>query len=75
VAAVKTPEQLLEGVVDAVELKPETVTTTVTKFMRIVSITRTPEQRIANIDLMLARGTVALEIDEATALAIAKVFA
>ena len=68
------PTTLVDGTVLSADLVPETTTKAITKVMKPVMVTRTPEGRIANIQIVLARGVVALEIDEATARAIAAVF-
>lgn len=56
------------------EIKPETATKSVTKMMKVVMVTRTPEGRIAHVQLALKAGIVNIEIDEATARALAKLF-
>jgi hypothetical protein len=68
------PKQLLEGTVTTAHLKPETVTKPVTRVVKTTMVTRNPGERIAIIEMALRKGKVELEIDEATARAIAKVF-
>lgn len=70
----KKPTQILDGKVVSAVIKPEIITKTVTKMMKVVMITRTPEGRIASVQLSLRGRNIALDIDEATARAIAKIF-
>ncbi len=71
----RVKKSLVGGEVGEVELKPETVSQPKSKLMKVVTITRTSEGRIANIELRVKDGTLYdLEIDEATANAIASVF-
>ena len=66
---------LVDATVESSTVTPGTIKKTVTKIMKIVMIETTPETRIANLQLTrITGGPVALEIDEATARAIAKVF-
>lgn len=68
-------KKLLKGEVEGAELKPEKVTQETTRLMKVVSITRSPKDRIAEIELRVKDGTLYnLEIDEGTAKAIAAVF-
>ena len=64
----------LGGEVVKAEVKPETLKMETTKMMKVVSITRTPTGRVASLQMRLKAGLVQIEIDEATARAIAKVF-
>lgn len=65
---------MLEGVVESAEVKPETVDREIIKLMRVVQIIRTPNGRIANLEMNLKSGPLSLEVDEATAGAIWNVF-
>jgi hypothetical protein len=67
-------KKLHEGEVIEAKVEPERVTQETTKLMKVVSITRKPSGRIAQIEMRLKAGIVDLEIDEATARAIASVF-
>jgi len=67
-------QDLTQAEVGEVTLSHERVTQEVTKLMKVVSITRKPSGRIAKIEMRLKEGLVDLEIDEATARAIAAVF-
>ena len=67
----------LEGEIDYAEVERDPTEKTVTKLMKVVSITRTPGGRIARIGFTLKKPKprdIELEIDEPTARAIAKVF-
>lgn len=63
-----------KGEVISSEVRPETVQKSVTKFVKVSVVTRTPEGRLATILMRLEAGVVEIEIDEATARALAKVF-
>jgi hypothetical protein len=66
--------KLTGGTVVAARRKPETVQATVTKLMKVIAIERRPGQKTAQIELRVKAGTYLVEIDEATARAIASVF-
>lgn len=68
------PFQIINGKVVSSTLRPETVGRPITRVVRTVLVTRVPGERIATIQLQLARGMVELEIDEATARALARLF-
>jgi hypothetical protein len=71
----RVKKSLRDGAVEGVEMRPEEVTQTKTRLMKIVSLTRTPDQHIAVIELRVRGGKLyELEIDEATSRAIASVF-
>lgn len=66
--------KLLGGTVKASHRKPETAQATITKLMKVIAIERRPGQKIAQVELRVKAGTYLIEIDEATARAIASVF-
>ncbi len=73
--AKKVHRALLDGEVRKSKVIPETVTSNVTKMMKVVSITRTPGGRIANVEMRVRDGSLyALEVDEATVNALVGVF-
>jgi hypothetical protein len=65
---------LVEGEVVGSEVVADTAPRSITKLMKVVSISRGPGGRIARIDMNLKAGPIELEIDEPTARAIVKVF-
>lgn len=66
--------ELVDGKVVSATLQPETVTRPMARVLRTQVVTREPGGRIALIQLQLPKRKVELEIDEATARAIAKAF-
>lgn len=65
---------VLTGAVIASEVRPETVTRPVTRVVRTQMVTREPGGRVVIVQLQLPKRKVELEIDEATARAIAGAF-
>lgn len=71
----RTDRSLVGGEVEEAKLKPETVKHEVVRFMKVHTITRTPDLRIADFDLTNSAGKLySVTIDEATARAIAALF-
>lgn len=67
--------ELLEGEIGEVEITPETVLHETVRLMKVVSITRRPEGRIAAVELRVKDGTLYnITIDEATAKVLASIF-
>lgn len=64
----------LDGKVTYAEVMPDPTKKSMTKLMKVISITRQPGGRIAHIGFDLQKGPVELEIDEPTARAIVKLF-
>lgn len=71
----KVKKSLVEGQVGEISLRPETVTQPKTRLVKVLSVTRTPDQKIASFELRVKDGTLyEVEIDEATSRAITSVF-
>lgn len=71
----RATKSLVGGEIEGQTLKPETVQREVVKLMKVLTITRTPTQRIADLHLTNSAGKhFDIEIDEATAKAIAAIF-
>lgn len=67
--------ELLEGEIGEVTLTPETVTQETVRLMKVLTITRRPEGRIAEVELRVKSGTLYnIVIDEATSKALAGIF-
>lgn len=66
--------KLLNGKVESAIVEPEPTKKVVVRLMKVISITRTPEGRVAHIQLSMPKMDVGIHIDEGTARAIAKVF-
>lgn len=67
-------KELLEGVVDGAKVYAERTDKDTVKLLRVVSVTRTPKTLIARMALETKAALYALEIDEPTVRAMAKVF-
>lgn len=65
---------LIGGKIVASRRKPETAQATITKLMKVLTVERRPDQKLADIELRVKTGTYLITIDEATARAIASVF-
>lgn len=71
----KVSRSLQRGQIENVEITPETAEQPTVKLMKVVTITRLPEHRIASFELTNSEGRdFNLTIDEATARAIAAIF-
>ncbi len=67
-------KELLEGAVDSAKVYAERTDKDVVKLLRVVSVTRTPHTLIGRMALQTRAALYALEIDEPTVMAMAKVF-
>ena len=66
---------LTKGVVESAEVEPEEVKQgVITKLMKVITIERRPEQKIAWIELKVEAGIYNIHIDEATVRAMVAVF-
>lgn len=71
----KQAKNLVGGVIEEVVVKPEAVQKEVIRMMKVLTITRTPTQRIVDFQLTNSAGKLFdITIDEATARAIAALF-
>jgi len=66
--------QLINGAVEEPEVFAERTQREVTKMMKVVSITRTPQTLMARMFLTTQKDTFELEIDEPTVRAMIRVF-
>lgn len=66
--------ELLGGEVEGARVLPETADREIIRIMKVLKMVRMPDGLIAHIDLPTKKGLYNLEIDEATAEAIHKVF-
>ncbi len=76
-AADKKPlvkKELLNGTVEKAKVYAERTDKDVVKLLRVVSVTRSPKTLIARMALDTKAALYALEIDEPTVMAMAKVF-
>lgn len=67
-------KELLNGVVEDAKVYAERTDKDTVKLLRVVSVTRTPNTLIARMALDTKAALYALEIDEPTVMAMAKVF-
>lgn len=71
----KHTKSLVGGIIEEATLKPETVQKEVIRLMKVLTITRTPTQRIVDFQLTNSAGKqFDVTIDEATARAITALF-
>ena len=66
--------QLTNGVVEDIEVFAERTQRDVTKMMKVISITRTPQTLMARMSLTTQKDVFELEVDEPTVRAMIKVF-
>jgi hypothetical protein len=66
--------ELLEGTVEKAAVYAERTDREVVRLMKVVSVTRTPQTLISRMSLQTKAGMYALEIDEPTVRAMARVF-
>jgi hypothetical protein len=72
-------KKLLDGTIEGVKMRPETVKQDVVRLMKVLTVTRKPDNLIANVEMQVRdekgeKKSLTLEIDEATAGALNQVF-